>query len=117
LGDFLYRADPWAILLVQHNWLIFLLSALVLWTGYQVYRRPSRPALLRLYGCLLLAFAFEYQKHVAHMFLQATDYLFGADSTAGARSLSQVILIDILPVALYAWGSIVLILGLRQSRS
>ena len=117
MGDFLYRAEPWAITLAQHNWPIFLLSILAAWTAYRAYRAPSRPALLRLYGCLLLAFAFEYQKHVAHMFLEATDYLFSAEANPELRSLSRRVLVDLLPVALYLCGFAAMCLGLRRRES
>lgn len=116
MGDFLYRAEPWAVTLALHNWPIFLLSVLVLRTAIQAYRTPSRPALLRLYGCLVLAFAFEYQKHVMHMFLEATDYLFSVEANPELRSLSQLVLADFLPVALYLCGSAATCLGLSRSR-
>jgi hypothetical protein len=115
-GDFLYRAEPWARTLVQHNWPIFLLSVLVILTGIQAYWRPSRPALLRLYGCLVLALAFEYQKHLVPVMVETTDYLFSEDTNPAVRSLSQLVLVDALPLAIYAWGAIALFLGLRQFR-
>ncbi len=114
MGDFLYRAEPWAVTLARHNWPIFLLAALALFTAIQAYRAPSRSALLRLYGCVLLAFAFEYQKHVAHMFLEATDYLFSAEANPGLRGLSRLVLAEVVPVALYLCGAIAACLGLSS---
>lgn len=105
MGDFLWRAEPWARTLVAHNWPIMVLSVLVLWIAIRAYLRPSRRALLLLYGLVALAIAFEYQKHGTVVIGRTADYLFGAESTAGARRIARLLLVDALPPIVYVLGA------------
>jgi hypothetical protein len=102
MEEFVFRARPWATLLIQHNWPILLYGALGLVAAVWAYLRPSRRAVLTLYGLLGLAFAFEYQKHVGPALRGTMRYLFSAEVNPLPRAVSQLIVADVAPVALYA---------------
>jgi len=101
MDEIVYRAQPWAINLFLHNWPVMLYSVLVLWAGARAYLRPSRPAVLLLYGALVLVLAFEYAKHGLVVVRDTTAYLF---VDPPLRQMSQFFLIDVLPLAIYALG-------------
>jgi hypothetical protein len=93
-----------------------LYSALIVWAALRAFRRPNRPALLLLYGLLILALAFEYQKHGTPVALGTTGYLFSPQFNPGARYLSRLILVDFLPVAMHLVGLAFVILSVLSSR-
>jgi hypothetical protein len=116
MEDLLYRAKPWAITLVWHNWPIMLYAALIVWAALRAYRRPSRPALLFLYGFIVLALAFEYQKHGLPEARITIDYLFSLQFNPGPRHVSHLILVDLTPVAIHLIGFAFLILSIVSSQ-
>jgi hypothetical protein len=101
MTEFLYRARPWAITLVEHNWPILLYGLVIAVAAVWAYARPGRRVLLVLYGALGLAFAFEYQKHIAPVLVGTAHYLFSVEVNPGPRALSQFILGDLLPIVFH----------------
>jgi hypothetical protein len=101
MEEFLYRAQPWAITLWQHNWpvIVFGLSSVI--AAVLALVRPSRPRLLALYGLLGLVLAFEYDKHGVPAFQHTATYLLSVERNATARTVSLVIIGDVAPIALY----------------
>lgn len=112
MDDFVYRFRPWAITLVLHNWPIMLCSAFVLWAAIRAYQWPSRHAVLRLYGGIMLGAAFEYQKHGVPALVSTLSYLVSLETNPEARALSYLILVDILPIELYLLGVVLLAFSL-----
>lgn len=108
MDDFIYRATPWAITLILHNWLILLCSVLIVWAAARAFLRPTRRALLLLYGLLLLAGAFEYEKHGVEVARGTTGYLFSVEHNPALRSLSRAFFVEVLPPALYATSATLL---------
>ena len=116
MQDFLMRASPWAITLVRHNWPLFVGMVATLCCAVRLFVRPSRRAALFLYGWLTLVIAFEYTKHGVPKFLKTTNYLFSSYANPGWRDLSQRILRDALPPALYTAGVLMLIIAIAPTR-
>jgi hypothetical protein len=109
MDDFLYRARPWAITLLLHNWPVMLAGALAVPVAVRAYLRPTRRILLVLYGLLGLAFAFEYQKHLAPALRDTARYLFSAEVNPGPRAVSQFVVADLAPAALYIFAVVLLL--------
>lgn len=114
MADFDQRITPWAITLVMHNWPIMIYSIAVPWAAVRAFLRPSRPALLLLYGLLTLALAFEYQKHGLVTVLITTEYVFAL--LPAWRDLSQQLLLGALPVAAHLLGGMMVVLSLLLPR-
>lgn len=113
MEDFLYRARPWVVTLVQHNWPIMIYSVALVWAALRAYLHPSRTSLLLLYGVAMLALAFEYQKHVSNVVENTLDYLFKRNP--GALAAGQALLLDALPVALHLMGLALVVLSLART--
>ena len=111
MEDFLYRVRPWAITLVLHNWPIIIVSAAVPLAALLAYLRPTRRRLLVLYGLIVLAFAFEYQKHGVGVVESTTDYLFSEYANPAARHVSQLVLARALPWMLDGLGLALLLVA------
>lgn len=118
LEEFFYRAQPWAATLVLHNWPIMLYGGLSLWVAIHAFLRPTRWALLALYGLLVLSVAFEYQKHGTRILRGTTSYLLDIEGNARMLWISQLILLDVLPVTFHLLGLALLIaaIGLYATR-
>jgi hypothetical protein len=101
MDEFLYRARPWAITLFLHNWPVMLAGTLAVLAAVRTYLRPSRRRLLVLYSLLGFVFAFEYQKHLAPALRDTARYLFSAEVNPGPRVVSQFVVADLAPAALY----------------
>jgi hypothetical protein len=84
---------------------------LILWSAVRAYLLSNRPALLLLYGFVLLAGTFEYQKHGVPVLRGTTDYLF--EIRPALRASVQFILLDAFPPALYLLGSVFVLLGVK----
>ncbi len=118
MDDFLYRAKPWALTLVLHNWPIILYSAAALLAALLAYSRPTRSRLLLLYGLAVLALAFEYQKHGVPVLHGTIDYLFSEEANPAARRIFHLALTQALPWLLHVLGLTLLLaaaLGGRRS--
>jgi hypothetical protein len=111
MDDFLYRARPWAITLVLHNWPLILYAAAIPFAALLAYLQPTRRRLLILYGLLVLAVAFEYQKHGMTVAQSTTDYLFSEYANPTARHISQLVLVQTLPVLLHLLGLALLLVS------
>ncbi len=111
LEDFLYRARPWSITLVLHNWPIMLYSIAILGLAVRTYLRPSRRSLLALYGLWILALAYEYEKHGVSTAIETASYLFSASANPELRRLSQFVLLYALPSASRVVGIALLLLS------
>jgi uncharacterized membrane protein HdeD (DUF308 family) len=116
MNEFLYRARPWATLLIEHNWPVMLCAVLILITAIWALIRPTRRTLLALYGLLLLAFAFEYQKHLAPLLVNTARYLFSVEVNPGPRAASQIIIAQVLPIVFTGLGVALLMIALRPRR-
>jgi hypothetical protein len=101
MTEFLYRARPWATTLIEHNWPLLLYGLAIAVVAVWAYVTPGRRVLLILYGLLGLAFAFEYQKHIAPALIDSARYLFSVEVNPRPRAISQFIVGDVLPVALH----------------
>jgi hypothetical protein len=101
MTEFIFRARPWAIMLLQHNWLVLVYGLLVVLVAILAYIRPGRRLLLTLYGLLGLIFAFEYHKHIAPALSETARYLFSVEVNPSARLVSQSIISEALPVAFH----------------
>ena len=111
MDDFLFRARPWAITLVLHNWPLIVYSALVPLAALRAYLRPTRRALLLLYGLAILALAYEYQKHGVGVARETASYLFSAEANPELRRASQLVLTGVLPLATHLVGLALLVLS------
>ncbi|NJM07569.1 hypothetical protein HC891_17370 [Candidatus Gracilibacteria bacterium] len=67
------------IVLIAHNWPIFLAIALAIWAGIRLYRVPTRERVCWLFCAVLFGLTYEYQKHVAPELHTAIDFLFGME--------------------------------------
>jgi hypothetical protein len=105
----LYRARPWAITLVLHNWPVMLYAVGIACAAVNAYLAPNRRRLLLLFGLLTLAFAFEYEKHAVPALRGTTNYLFSLEFNPAPRRASQVILLDLAPIAAHAFGLFLLV--------
>jgi hypothetical protein len=121
MDEFLYRARPWVVTLIAHNWPIMLYAVLTPWAAIYAYLRPSRRRLSLVYGLVVLACVFEYQKHAIPVLRDTTDYLFSLETNPGMRRVSQFTLLDVAPVAAYGLGLVLVAAALaplpRQGRS
>ncbi len=116
VDDLMHRAWPWALTLVLHNWPIMLYSVLIGGMAVWTYQWPTRRAVLVLYGLLLLAFAFEYQKHFAAVLVRTTDYLFSVQYNPELRAVSRFLLMTFAPIGLHAAGVACFICAARLPR-
>jgi len=116
MEDFLDRAGPWFVTLALHNWPVLLSAVLVSWAALRVYACPTRRRVLLLYGLFILVLAFEYQKHGLTYVRGTTGYLFSAEANPALRRLSQLTLLEALPVALYLLGLAFLVLSALPAR-
>jgi hypothetical protein len=112
MDDFLYRATPWAITLVLHNWPVMAYAALFPYLALRAYLRPTRRALLCLYGLLMLVFAYEYDKHGTRIAWDTLTYLFSREHNPVPRYASLVVALRIMPVVLHAFGIGLVLLGM-----
>ena len=117
MDDFLYRAKPWAITLVLHNWPIILYSAAIPIAALLAYLRPTRRRLLLLFGLLVLALAFEYQKHGVGVVESTIGYLFSEYANPAARRISRLVLVQALPWLLHALGLALLLAAALGARA
>ena len=104
MSEFLERAHPWAVTLVLHNWPVMLYSLVAVLAATRAYIRPHRYTLLFLYGTVLLIIAYEYEKHGRATILDTTSYLFSLEVNPDARSVVQLLLLDVVPVLLRVLG-------------
>jgi hypothetical protein len=118
MEEFLYRVGPFSTLLAQHNWPLLIYVPLILWVASRAFLRPERRVLLLLYGLLILAVAFEYEKHGTRLVAGTVRYLF--EESPLVRRVSEFVLVDLAPIAAHALGlSMVVVavaLGLRGLR-
>jgi hypothetical protein len=73
--------------------------------------------LLLVYGFLVLVVAFEYRKHGVAIVRDTTNYLFSLELNAGARYASQILLADVMPVAFYLSGLLLLAMSLQGRKA
>lgn len=116
MEDFLFRAKPWAITLVLHNWPVMVTTPLIIWVAVRTYLWPSRRLLEVLYGLLLLTIAFEYQKHGLRVARRTTSYLFSPEANPDMRWFSQLVFLDVLPLVLPLAGIVLILLTLLPGR-
>jgi hypothetical protein len=64
------------IVLISHNWPIFLSLGLSIWLGARLYRKPSRERVCWFFSALISGLAYEYYKHVALELHSAIDQIF-----------------------------------------
>ncbi|HEX2923860.1 MAG TPA: hypothetical protein VHS28_07530 [Chloroflexota bacterium] len=114
MGDFLYRAEPWIITLVLHNWPVMIYLVLIVWSALNALLRPSRPALLLLYGLLILAVTWEYQKHGIRPIGGTIDYLL-LEVNPDLHSVLQQAILYVLPVVANLIGLGLLVTSLLLS--
>ncbi|NTU78196.1 MAG: hypothetical protein HGA45_02135 [Chloroflexales bacterium] len=67
------------IVLVLHNWPLFLAIGLCIWWGIRLYRIPSRARVCWFFGALLFGLAYEYSKHIAPTIHGSLDTVLGAE--------------------------------------
>jgi hypothetical protein len=113
MDDFEQRIRPWAITLVLHNWPIMVYSLLIPWAAVRAYLRPARSRILLLYGLLILAVTFEYQKHGLTPVHNTITYLFALNPAA--REASYLVLLEWLPPAGHILGGALLVLSVVLS--
>jgi uncharacterized membrane protein len=120
MDEFLWRARPWAVTLVLHNWPLLLGLPLILLAALRAFAQPTRRSLLLLYGVSLLVIAFEYQKHVVPSLRSTTTYLFSSEANSIPRMISQAILVGAMPGFLTMLGAALLVawlVGARMGRA
>jgi hypothetical protein len=66
----------YSIVLLSHNWPIFLALGLCVWFGIKLYRNPTRYWVSWFFSALLFGLAYEYYKHVALELHRAIDQIF-----------------------------------------
>lgn len=67
------------IILVMHNWPLFLALGLCLWWGVWLYQVPTRARVCWFFGALLFGLAYEYAKHIAPSILGGLDTVLRAE--------------------------------------
>ncbi|MEO7911883.1 MAG: sialidase family protein [Roseiflexaceae bacterium] len=67
------------IITTAHNWPVILALALAGYTGWRLYQTPTRRNVQRLYGWALLAFTYEYIKHLSDYLAEPGRFLLTAD--------------------------------------
>jgi hypothetical protein len=111
IDDIVYRARPWLVTLVLHNWPVLLYAAAIPWVAIYALWRPGRRPLLLLYGLATLALAFEYEKHGLSVMRETTSYLFPLSSASAVRRVSQMLLLDVMPLAMRVAGAALVLLA------
>lgn len=91
------------IVTISHNWpvLLALLAALI--CAILAWQQPSRRRLAALYGAVLVAVAYEYQKHILPRFVEATTFL-----TADSATLYRTTRFIVEPLALAVQAALAL---------
>lgn len=107
MDDFDIRIVPWAITLFEHNWPIMADSSILLWAAVRAYQRPTRQAVLLVYGVFALAFGFEYQKHALGSIADTIEYVFAHSSSL--RDTARLVLMDGIPLTAYIFGAAVVV--------
>lgn len=74
LGQWHYVLGYIVVMLI-HNWPIFLSLILCFWFGIRLYQNPSRVRVGWFYTAMLFGLAYEYEKHVANELHTAVDFL------------------------------------------
>ncbi|MEI8305822.1 MAG: hypothetical protein WCF99_02035 [Chloroflexales bacterium] len=67
------------IVLVLHNWPLFLTIGLCIWWGVRLYRVPTQARVCWFFGALLFGVAYEYSKHIAPMINDSLDTVLGLE--------------------------------------
>jgi hypothetical protein len=67
------------IVLTGHNWPVFVAVLVGLHAAWRLYRTPTRRNVQWLYGWVLLAFAYEYAKHLGDELARPVVFLFTTD--------------------------------------
>jgi hypothetical protein len=67
------------IVTTSHNWPVMIALALAGYSAWRLYLTPTRPNVQRLYGWMLLAFAYEYVKHLGDYLSEPVGFLLTAD--------------------------------------
>jgi hypothetical protein len=104
MAEFLERAQPWAITLIDHNWPVMIYALVAGGAASWADRRPARKSVLFLYGACLLVIAYEYEKHGRETILGTTEYLFSVEVNARARVVSRWLLLDLVPLLMQVSG-------------
>ncbi len=112
MEEFLYRARPWAVTFIAHNWPVLVYALTIPWAALHAFLRPSRRTLLFLYSLLLLTFAFEFEKHGVRIMLDTTNYLFSVETNPAPRFLSQWLLAEVAPTAAHLLGLTALVISI-----
>lgn len=81
----------YALVLISHNWPIMLALIACAWFGLRAYRNPQRKTVSWLLTAMLLAIAYEYDKHVAPELHLAIDFLFGLEIAWLNRPLHRLV--------------------------
>lgn len=110
MGEFWYRAAPWGLTLLQHDWPVVALSLLILPLAVVTLVHPRRSFLSALYGLSTLGIAFEYQKHGRAMAEKTIRYLFSFPSGAELSATLQLFLVHLLPPLVYGLGMVLILL-------
>jgi hypothetical protein len=116
VDDFMYRASPWAVTLVLHNWPVMAYSVLFAFAAVRAFVRPTRLRLLQTYGFLSLIVAFEYQKHGAPEMRVTSEYLFSVEGNPWLRQANLFFWLDVLPITLHVVGIGLVVLSVVWSR-
>jgi hypothetical protein len=66
----------YSIVLLSHNWPIFLALGLCGWFGFKLYRNPTRLWVCWFFSALLFGLAYEYYKHVVPTLYSSIDQIF-----------------------------------------
>jgi hypothetical protein len=74
-----YYILGWFMLLVQHNWPVLVATAVGAYRAWALYRLPTRRNVQLLYGWGLLAFTYEYIKHLRDYLAEPVTFLFTMD--------------------------------------
>ena len=116
MEEFTFRVAPWLEVLWLHNWPIMLCSVLIVGTAFRAYLEPSRPVLLFLYGLLILAAAFEYEKHALVAVGGTIDYLLAPNTNTALHRSVRWAFLDLLPLAGYLLGALLTFLSVLSTR-
>ncbi|MEI7645208.1 MAG: hypothetical protein WCJ55_13105 [Chloroflexales bacterium] len=67
------------IVLVLHNWPLFLAIGLCVLWGVRLYHRPTQARVCWFFGALLFGIAYEYAKHIAPTMSDSLDTVLGLE--------------------------------------
>jgi hypothetical protein len=109
-------------LIFTHNQIVIAYTAGAVLAGVLSFIRPNRFHLLLLFGFLILAFNYEYDKHIIEPFRNQTiQSIVGEGNHVRARHYLDLFISEIIPIILYllGWGLIFLsmIIGGKKESS